>query len=73
MWPIMTNYEGRIFCKKHLKAWMNDVKLNFNDDQFAYVEMLILSYCKKLFASKFSSFGEVAWYYNSYSIDVNVV
>lgn len=73
MWPIMTNYEGSIFCKKHLKAWMNDVKLNFNDDQFAFVEMLILSQCNKLFASKFSSFGEVAWYYNSSPIDVNVV
>lgn len=73
MWPIISSYKGSIFCKKHLKAWLNDYKYKFNDDQFAYVEMLILSQCKKLFASKFSSFGEVAWYYSSTPISVKVL
>ena len=71
--PIFENKIRNIFNRNDLEAWLLKYGLTFDTDQFAFLEILVLSYSKELCASVHSTFGELAWYYNAKPVNVNVL
>ena len=71
--PIFENKIKNVFYRNDLEKWISQNEFTFDVDQFAFLEILVLSYAKELCVSSRSSFGEVAWYYNSNPVEVFVV
>ena len=71
--PLFQNKIKNIYYRNDLEKWIKKKGLKFDVDQFAFIEILVLSYSKELCVSLKSTFGELAWYYNVNPVDVYVI
>ena len=68
--PLFENKIGNVFYRNDLEKWTSQNEFIFDLDQFAFLEILVLSYAEELCVLSRSSFGEVGCYYNANPVKV---